>query len=262
MKLQEYLTLGQTLTPHDLYAVCFFLFAWIGYARFSAWYGTRVASLQGVLDELRKTWALRMVERDNRMLDVNIVRNLTRSSQFFASTTLLILGALIALLGYVQRAADVVSELPFAVEASHRLWDIKILLLVAIFVYAFFKFSWSIRQFGFCAIVVGATRKTPPDPQDCAQDIASLGLLVSFASGNFNQGLRSYYFAMAAMSWFLHPWLMIVITIWIVRVLYAREFRSRTLEVLHGGSIQIASDRATSRVWLDRAGTDDQRRDT
>jgi uncharacterized membrane protein len=249
MDWQGYLTLGRALTTHDVFAVAFFLIAWSGYSRFSAWYGKRAPSLQGVLDELRKTWALRMVERDNRMVDVNIVRNLTRSSQFFASTTLLILGALIALMGYVQRAADVVSELPFAVHASQRLWDFKILLLVGIFVYAFFKFSWSIRQFGFCAIVVGATRKTPADLKECEQDIARVGLLVSFASGNFNQGLRSYYFAMAAMSWFLHPWLMIVITIWIVRVLYAREFQSRTLEVLHGGSIEIASARDSSRVW-------------
>lgn len=249
MDWHEYLTLGRALTTHDLYAVGFFLVSWAGYARFAGWYGKRVPSLQGVLDELRKIWALRMVERDNRMVDVNVVRNLTRSSQFFASTTLLILGALIALMGYVQRAADVVSELPFVVQASQRLWDIKILLLVGIFVYAFFKFSWSIRQFGFCAIVIGATRKTPADLKECEQDIARVGLLVSFASGNFNQGLRSYYFAMAALAWFLHPWLMILITIWIVRVLYAREFRSRTLEVLHGGSIEIASARDLSRIW-------------
>jgi uncharacterized membrane protein len=142
-----------------------------------------------------------------------------------------------------------VSELPFAVQASQRLWEIKILLLVGIFVYAFFKFTWSIRQFGFCAIVIGATRKTPADLKECEQDIARVGLLVSFASSNFNQGLRSYYFAMAALAWFLHPWLMMFITMWIVRVLYAREFQSRTLEVLHGGSIQIASDRDSSRVW-------------
>ena len=248
-KIQEYLTLGQTLTPHDVYAVGFFLAAWIFYAYFSAWYGRRVPSLQGVLDGLRSTWALRMVERDNRMVDVNIVRNLTRSSQFFASTTLLILGALIALLGYVQRAADVVAELPFAIEASHRLWDIKILLLVGIFVYAFFKFSWSIRQFGFCSIVVGAVPKTPKDAEECDKEVASLSLLVSYASGSFNQGLRSYYFAMAALSWFLHPWLMMAITVWIVRVLYAREFHSRTLEVLSGGGIEIASVRASRRNW-------------
>ena len=244
MGYQEYLTLGRTLTPHDLIAVAFYLGAWIGYTRFALWKGRRVPSLQGVLDGIRTTWARRMVERDNRMVDVNIVRNLTRSSQFFASTTLLILGALLALLGYVQRAADVVGELPFAVQASHRLWDLKILLLVGVFVYAFFKFSWAIRQFGFCSVVIGACPKTPASQgDDGSQEAASLALLVSYASGSFNQGLRSYYFGIAAMSWFVHPWLMIVTTIWIVRVLYAREFRSRTLEVLGGRGVEIAEAR-------------------
>src|SRR5262245_29941540 len=117
MDYHGYLTLGRTLTPHDVIAVAFFAVAWIGYTRFAIWHARRVPSLQGVLDDIRAMWARRMVERDNRMVDVNIVRNLTRSSQFFASTTLLILGALLALLGYVQRAADVVAELPFAVQA-------------------------------------------------------------------------------------------------------------------------------------------------
>jgi uncharacterized membrane protein len=246
---KEYLTLGQTLSPHDVIAVGVFLLAWVGYARFAVWHGQRVPSLQGVLDTLRNDWAQRMVERDNRMVDINIVRNLTRSSQFFASTTLLILGALIALLGYVQRAVDLVSELPFAVESSHVLWELKIMLLVAIFVYSFFKFSWSIRQFGFCSIVVGATPDPAKDPQRCANEIANLSLIVSFASGNFNQGLRSYYFAMAALAWFLHPWLMIATTFWVVWVLYAREFHSRTLDVLRGGGIEIATRRASRRVW-------------
>jgi uncharacterized membrane protein len=249
MNWKEYLTLGQTLTPHDLVAVAFFLGAWIGYARFAIWYGHRVPSLQGVLDRLRRTWAERMVERDNRMVDINIVRTLLRSSQFFASTALLILGALIAMLGYIQRAVDVVAELPFAVEASHRLWELKILLLVAIFVYAFFKFSWSIRQFGFCSVVVGATPKQPNDADLCEDEIASLSLLVSYASGNFNQGLRAFYFAMAALTWFVHPWLMMATTLWVVNVLYGREFRSRTLEVLGGHSIRVATTRDSRRRW-------------
>jgi uncharacterized membrane protein len=72
---------------------------------------------------------------------------------------------------------------------------------------------------------------------------------VSFASGNFNQGLRSYYFAMAALSWFLHPWLMIATTLWVVYVLYGREFQSRTLEVLGGAGIEIATSRESLRRW-------------
>ena len=244
MDYREFFTLGRTLTPHDVIAVAFFIAAWVGYARFAPWHGRRVPSLHGVLDGIRATWGRRMIERDNRMVDVNIVRNLTRSSQFFASTTLLILGALLALLGYVQRAADVISELPFAVHASHRLWDMKILLLVGVFVYAFFKFSWAIRQFGFCTVVIGACPKTPKEGDDGSQEGASLALLVSYASGSFNQGLRAYYFGIAAMSWFLHPWLMILTTIWVIRVLYAREFRSRTLEVLGGRGVEIAAARS------------------
>ena len=129
MNWKEYLTLGQTLTPHDLVAVIFFLVAWLGYARFAVWYGHRAPSLHGVLDGLRRTWALRMVERDNRMVDVNIVRNLTRSSQFFASTTLLILGALIALLGYVQRAVDVVAELLPLLPRRHHCGQLGVALV-------------------------------------------------------------------------------------------------------------------------------------
>jgi uncharacterized membrane protein len=33
---------------------------------------------------------------------------------------------------------------------------VKILLLIVIFVYAFFKFVWSYRLYGFCAILIGA----------------------------------------------------------------------------------------------------------
>ena len=59
---RDWLTLGQTLTPHDVVSVAFFFLMWIGYARFAIWYGRKVPSLQGVMDVLRRTWALRMVD--------------------------------------------------------------------------------------------------------------------------------------------------------------------------------------------------------
>ena len=75
---------------------------WIVYV----WYadtGNRQPALRRQTDHFMRDWIARMVERDNRMLDVNVMRNLTRSSQFFASTTMLILGALVALMGYTRR---------------------------------------------------------------------------------------------------------------------------------------------------------------
>src|SRR3970040_772757 len=135
-------------------------------------------------------------------------------------------------MGYAERAASVVAELPFGQQVSIRLWELKILVLLLIFVYAFFKFSWSLRQFGFSSILVGAARKPPGDASVYAADIDRVAVILSFANRNFNQGLRAYYFGVGALSWFLHPALMIAVTLGVLYVLHQREFRSRTLEVL------------------------------
>ncbi len=234
MSLERVLT-ELSLTWLDVAASVFFLLAWIGYALFAEWRAKKVPTLHSTMDGYRRLWMVRMIERENRMVDVNIMRNLTRSSQFFASTTMLVLGALIALLGYVQQAQEVVSSLPFTIKASHRLLEIKIMLMVLIFVYAFFKFSWAIRQLGFCSTLVGAAPRQPEDnPEQHAAEINRIALVTSYAGTNFNNGLRAYYFALAAMTWFLHPYLMLIATAWVVYVLYHREFESRTLYALTG----------------------------
>lgn len=217
----------------DVVALVLFMVGWAGYVAFAAWHGRRVPSLHSSMDGYRREWMVQMVGRDNRMVDVNVMRNITRSSQFFASTTMLILGALIASMGYVQQAQDLVSGLPFTVKASARLLEIKMLLLVLIFVHAFFKFSWAIRQLGFASILVAATPKAPKDDfEQYAAHINRIARIASYAGSNFNHGLRSYYFAVAALGWFLHPWMMVVATFWVIYVLYHREFKSKTLQAM------------------------------
>src|SRR5688500_2582708 len=130
----------------DASAVLTFGAAWIGYAVFADQRERNVPNLHTRMDYYRREWMVRMIERDNRMVDVQIMRILARNSQFFASTTMLVLGALIALTGYIQQALDVVSGLPFTSKASARLLEMKIVLLIVIFVYAFFKFTWAMRQ--------------------------------------------------------------------------------------------------------------------
>jgi uncharacterized membrane protein len=216
----------------DVVALLWFAIWWIVYVWYADYRSTLQPALRRQTDHFVRGWIARMVERDNRMLDVNVMRNLTRSSQFFASTTMLILGALVALMGYAEKAAGVLAELPFTQQVSERVWELKILLLVLIFVYAFFKFSWSIRQFGLCSILIGATRKPPADAEEYATHIDRITLIVNFANGNFNNGLRAYYFGVAALAWFLHPLLMIAITTGVIYVLHQREYRSRTVQAM------------------------------
>ena len=232
MTLLDRLLEALPLTWLDLGALTLFVALWAGYQWYADHSDTPRPRLNREMDRFMHEWLTRMAERDNRMVDVNVLRNLTRSSQFFASTTLLILGALVALMGYAEQAASVVADLPFTQQVSRRLWEIKILVLLLTFVYAFFKFSWSIRQFGFSSILVGATRKPTPDTGQYAVHIDRTAVIVSFASRNFNQGLRAYYFGVAALTWFLHPALMMAMTLAVIYVLHQREFRSVTLEVL------------------------------
>jgi uncharacterized membrane protein len=216
----------------DALALALFAVLWAGYQWYADYSASTRPRLNREMDRYMREWLVRMAERDNRMVDVNVLRNLMRSSQFFASTTMLILGALAALMGYAEKAASVVAELPFTQQVSERAWELKILVLLLIFIYAFFKFSWSIRQYGFCSILVGATKKPTPAPEEYAAHTDRIALIASFAHRNFNQGLRGYYFGVAALSWFLHPALMIVVTLGVIYVLQQREFRSRTLDVL------------------------------
>jgi uncharacterized membrane protein len=218
-------------TGLDLAAVLWFFLWWLGYARFAEWRAKRVPSLLSVMARYRRDWWVRTIERELRMIDTSIIANLSNSSTFFASTTLLILGGLLALLGTTEKVVQIVQGLPFQARATTpELWEIKILLLVAIFVYAFFKFTWSLRQFNMASVLVGAAPKVPRDPDDEADYIDRASSVSHFAAEQFNYGLRAYYFALAALAWFLNGWLFMAGTTWVVLVLYWREFRSQTLE--------------------------------
>jgi uncharacterized membrane protein len=104
---------------------------------------------------------------------------------------------------------------------------------VLIFVHAFFKFSWAIRQLNFCGILVAAApSQAKVNPEQHAAHINRIARITSYAGSNFNHGLRTYYFAVAALGWFLHPWLMMVATVLVIYILHYREFRSQTLLAL------------------------------
>jgi uncharacterized membrane protein len=128
----------------------------------------------------------------------------------------------------------VVAELPFAVKGTQRVWEMKILLLIGIFGFAFFKFTWALRQFNMLAILVGAAPNPGADSGGEHEFIARSTDVSVYAGENFNNGLRAYYFGLAALAWFLHPLLFAVTTAWVVLILYHREFQSPTLETLIG----------------------------
>lgn len=220
-------------TVLDYAALAWFLAAWLGYTLFADYSRWRARSTTAVMGGFRRQWMAVMLRRENRIVDTNILGNLLNGATFFASTTIFAIGGLLAALGAADTAAEILGPLPFTAATSPFLWELKILLLVTIMVFAFFKFAWAFRLFNYCSVLIGAAPVEADSPR--AEALADKAAkLNSLAARHFNRGLRAYFFALAALAWFLHPALFIATTAWVVYVVYRREFRSRSLRIVAG----------------------------
>jgi len=223
----------------DWLALLGFFVAWVGYAQFAKRRAQQKGSLLAITNQVRRRWMMQVTYREVRVIDGVVVQSLASSPSFFASTTILILGGLLAALGASDKASELVQELPFAAATTNLVFDLKLVLLTAIFIYAFFRFTWSLRQYTFGALLVGALpeRDDLLAMGDAAAPIREAfaeraGRVVGLAAETFNDGLRAYYFAFAAIGWFFSPLALAVATVGVVFILYRREFRSEVLKVL------------------------------
>ena len=223
----------------DYYALAWFFLCWFGYAWFSRNYAKRKHRLQSALQCYIDEWMQVLMKRDGRIADTSVVGNLERTATFLASSSLLIIAGLVTVLGATDSATDFLLELPFTDYLSSRGWQGKVLFFVFIYVYAFFTFTWCIRQYGFMSIMVGSAPLFNDDSYTDEQrnnHAQTASKLTSLAVYSFNMGLRSYYFSLALLLWFIHPFAFMAGSTWVVAVLYRREFHSRTLRTLIEGS--------------------------
>jgi uncharacterized membrane protein len=220
----------------DWAAVLVFFGAWLGYAQFARRRAQTQPSILASTNRIRRLWMLQATHREVRVVDAVVMQSLSSSPSFFASTTILIIGGLLAVLGTNDKANELVRDIPFAAQTSVLVFELKLLLMLAIFVYAFFRFTWSMRQYTFGALLVAAA----PEAQQFIDGGLSreafadrAGRVIGMAAETFNDGLRAYYLAFAAIGWFFSPWVFVAASVGVITILYQREFRSDVLAVLN-----------------------------
>ncbi|MFO1337960.1 MAG: DUF599 domain-containing protein [Burkholderiaceae bacterium] len=224
------------LPATDWLAVAGLFAAWVGYARFAKKRASVQPSILDATNRIRRQWMLQTTRRENRVIDGVVVQNLSTSPSFFASTTILIIGGLLAVLGTNDKATEFVREIPFAARTTVLVFDLKVAMLTAIFVYAFFRFTWSMRQYTFGALLVASAPEHDHPWTEAEREAFATraGRVMGLAAETFNDGLRAYYMAFAAIGWFFSPWASLAATAFVVGVLYRREFRSDVLVALRG----------------------------
>lgn len=233
--MDKLIALWQVLPVIDWVALLLFFGGWAGYAHFAKRRSEVQPSVLASTNRERRRWMLQAIWRDNRVIDGVVVQSMSASPAFFASTTILIIGGLLAVLSTTDKASEFVREVPFAARTSLLVFDLKVVLLLAIFIYAFFRFTWSQRQYSFGALLVGSAPAHDSFVDDAQRQAFAdrAGRVMGLAAETFNDGLRAYYLAFAATAWFFSPWAMIAATAFVIGILYRREFHSDVLALLN-----------------------------
>lgn len=212
--------------PDDL-ALCWFLGAWIAYSLVVEKSTKGTGTLNSLMNGYRDQWMGQMLGREVRIVDSQVTAALQNGTAFFASTSLIAIGGALTLLRSTEHILAVVAALPFSVAITPQMWELKIVGLAVIFVYAFFKFAWSYRLFNYLAIMIGAA---PPAPEkDTAAALAfahRASRLCAEAGLHFNRGQRAFFFALGYLGWFLGPLELAVTTTGVVIVMWRRQFSS------------------------------------
>jgi uncharacterized membrane protein len=220
-----------TFSLLDWLALAFFGLGWAGYQlaaeRTAGWN----RSLNVLMNEQRYRWIEQMARRDNRVLDININASLQNGNAFFASASLIALGAALTLLRSTDDALHLLSELPFGLPTTRLAWEPKVLGLAVIFTYTFYKFAWSYRLFNYAAILIGAVVPHDDPALDPAEAARAANMNV-VAGRHFTRGLQAFFFALAYLGWFIGPWVLIGSTSVVLVIMWRRQFSSDALAAL------------------------------
>ena len=214
----------------DYIAVFLLFFAWSVATYFIENPPENKPSVASLMSHFRRDWMRKMVEREVRIFDSQIMNGLRQGTAFFASATMISIGGILALIGNTDLLAGVASDLTLN-QAPKFVYEIKMMLTLIFVTNGFLKFVWSHRLFGYCAILIASVPNDPNNPQALSRAMTAGEVNVT-AARSYNRGLRAVYFSIASVAWLLGPVALIIATVVTMGVLWRREFMSVSRQLL------------------------------
>ena len=217
------------LPPTTLAALLVLVLAWLLSGRLIERPPAGHPSVSHLMEEIRRDWMKVFVTRQPRIFDATLIDSLRQGTAFFASASMIAIGGGVALIGNTAMLRQVTANLPIAATGPEL--GLRLLPMIGFLANALLKFVWAHRLFGYCSILMAAV---PNDPADAiafhrAAQAAEINIT---AAKSFNRGLRSIYFALAALGWLLGTTGLVTGTALATAILLRREFASASRRVL------------------------------
>jgi uncharacterized membrane protein len=212
----------------DFAALAYFVIAWLGYAPYIRWREKRGLGVGTAMVDHRRDWMDALLGREMKDVDTAIVGHIMSTASFFASTTVIVIAALLGVLINAGPSAQGTVGTWLAIPMPNA-FQIKIGLVVIIAYYAFQSFTWAIRQANFAAVMIGAAPPAASLDVELRRRLAvSMGSIITGVATSYDSGVRAYYFALGGITWIVSPIWFILVTTGVVSLLLYRQTNSRT----------------------------------
>jgi uncharacterized membrane protein len=179
-------------------------------------------SLSVIMNMQRRRWVANAARRESPF-DAILSGNIMGSVSFLASTSVLLVLAVFAVFGQLPTLMEALDSLTFDRNLTVLDVQIHLVIMLAMFVLAFFAFTLSLRQFNHFCIMLGALDH---DRATSEEEIDAIAQMNALGARNFNSGIRAYYFSVSTVAWFVSEWVGIVTCLVTVLILVHREFFS------------------------------------
>ena len=194
------------MTLFDWIALSLFFIAWLGYGPILGLIARRSGSLNDDMLVVRDSWMTAMTHREMRLIDSQLMGHSINSASFFASTNLLLIAAVAGILFGGENALKGFAAVG-AEAVPMKILEAKMALVLVCLARGFLDFIWSLRQMNYALALIGAAPEIHTESDRVAYGHA-VAQVLNPALGGFSQGVRGYYFALAAAAWLFGPlWL-------------------------------------------------------
>ena len=206
----------------DWAALALFFASWLGYNSILGLIGRRGGSLNADMAYIRTVWMRSMTHRELKLVDSQLMGHSINSASFFASTNLLLIAAVAGVLFGGENALKGFAAVG-AESVPTRLLEAKLALVLVCLTRGFLDFIWALRQMNYALALIGAAPEIHTKTDRKAFSEAA-GQLLNPALSSFSQGVRGYYFALAAAAWLFGPlWLALGVVSSFGLLLYRQE---------------------------------------
>lgn len=169
----------------------------------------------GLTNHARRAWVQSITEKKKDILAVQTLRNWVMASTFLASTAILISLGLVASAFRTEITSSAAHALNVFGHPSETLWIIKLFILSALFFYAFFNFTLSIRYYNHASLLINVPQELEP-----SNSIDAVAMILNHGALHYTLGMRGFYLAIPLGLWLFGPFWMLGGSVLIIFILY------------------------------------------